>query len=180
MTFSDVFCRDHTGGIAEVQHCYTDEQAQAELRHLFLTRFNAGLTSESLTFSRLIDGEVYVPRIQWDGIEQRNPKNNGEHWLRFTSRNYDTRQASFMGGKAENVGQKMTTVGGVIVQLYFSRPVATAERKAFERVVRNCFVQANTPGGLWLRNANIQNLPDDKDFFRSNVTADYEYDSVVY
>lgn len=60
--------------------------------------------------------------------------------------------------------------------------VAMAEADGFRRgdliatALRDMLRDAETPSGIWLRNSRFNELPNDVQYFKWNVIAEYEYD----
>jgi hypothetical protein len=156
----------------------TYAQAEDEMRRVFLTRFNASALSVEL--KKRGSGNAYTPNVFFENNITTERIDNSEHFLRFYSRNLLKRQKSFTGGRNEAVGTRYTTQGLITIEIYFSKSSHEPEKaNALKSVVENCFIQANANCGLWFRNPIIVDLDPDENFFRSNVLAEYEYDSVV-
>ena len=153
-------------------------EAYDEMRSVFKTRFEAA--APAIELKKRGSSTSYVPEIVFENIQDTTRIDNSLHWLRFFSRNLLKNQKSFTGGRNQAVGTRFTTQGMITVEIYFSK-IAYDKRKAnaLKEVVENCFVQVNTSCGVWFRNPIIVDLDPEENFFRSNVLAEYEYDSVV-
>ena len=164
-------------------------EARNEIESLFTTRFNAlavaGLPDESapvpaLGLKKRGSNTVYIPEIRYQNRQERTLTDAGQHWLRLSIQNITSRQKSFTGGRAEAVGTMFTTQGVVRVEIYFSKSAYQSnDELALSLIVQRCFVQANTPCGVWFRNPVIVELEPLENYFRSDVLAEYQYDSVI-
>lgn len=164
-------------------------QAKDEMRKLFYSRFKSyivnGLPNNvppvlPLNLKKRGSIEAYIPEIKWENVELTQTNDNGVHWLRFSSQNHMKRQKSFTGGRNEAVGTHYTTKGLIRVEIYLSKSAyQTQDADNLNLIVERCFVQANTPSGLWFRNTVIVDMNPEENFFRSNVLTEYEYDSVI-
>jgi hypothetical protein len=162
-------------------------EARDEIRKLFKTRFDNfilnGIPGDDILPLQLTKRGsviVYVPEIKWDNKETTEPSDNGVHWLRLSTRNVLKRQKSLTGGREEEIGTIYRTQGLVKVDLYFSKS-AYEQRDAdnLNLIVERCFIQQNTPCGVWFRNPIVVELEQEESHFRSNVLAEYQYDSVI-
>ena len=163
-------------------------QAKNEIRNLFLSRFrdyvlngipNQDPVFPSLELTKLKSSKVYVPTIYWQKVETRRQNDNGEHFLHFAMQNTSENQKSFTGGRKSIVGTQYTTYGYVTVEVYFSKTAyQTIDEDRLTQLIKRCFIQRNIQG-LWFRNSVIVDLPSEENHYRSNVLAEYEYDSVI-
>ncbi|MCC6271126.1 MAG: hypothetical protein IT190_07600 [Microbacteriaceae bacterium] len=164
-------------------------QAKEEMRKLFYSRFNSYVTDglpnnvppvPPFVFKKRGSLTSYIPEIKWDNVELTKLNDNGVHWMRFSSQNHLKTQASFTGGRVDAVGTHYTTKGLIRVEIYLSKSgYQTEDADNLNLIVERCFVQANSPCGVWFRNAMIVDLDPEENFFRSSVLTEYEYDSVI-
>lgn len=162
--------------------------AKNEIRRLFLTRFRDyvknGIPNQTpsigpLNLTRLHKDEIYIPTIFWRNVEQRRTNDNSEHWLHFSMRNVTTVQKTFAGGRVQEVGTTYTTNGFTTVEVYFSKSAYQSDDEdKFSTIIQRCFLQINT-GSIWFRNPVIVDLDPEENHFRSNILAEYEYDSII-
>jgi len=164
---------------------FNNAEAQNEIRKLFNDRFTDYCTNgfgdvPPLNLKKRGSNNVYVPKIFWQNIEKVDLSDSGEHWLRFYLTNVLKRQKSLTGGREQAVGTHYNTRGMVKVELYFSKTAfQSVDIDRLNLIVERCFVQENTNCGVWFRNAIIVDLNPEETHFRSNVLAEYEYDSVI-
>lgn len=164
-------------------------KAKNEMRTLFLTRFNSyvanGLPNNDppippLALKKRNESETYVPGIEWEFVQKNDVDKAGKHWLRVGTRNVKKEQASLAGGREQSVGTRYTTNGLMFVELYFAKSsFQTTDFDNLNSIVERCFIQANTPGGVWFRNTVIVEMEPEETYFRSNVLTEYEFDSVI-
>lgn len=163
--------------------------AKDEIRKLFYDRFRSYLTDglpnevppiPALVFTKRGEVTPYVPEIVWHAVEKRTLNDNGKHWLRVSTQNILKRQKSLTGGRVQSVGTHYTTQGLIRVELYFSKSAfQSTDMDNLNLLVERCFIQQNTPCGVWFRNAIIVDMEPEENYFRSLVMADYEFDSVI-
>lgn len=160
--------------------------AKDSIRELFYTRFvdfvTNGISSESipaLGLKKRGSTTTYIPAVNWRNVEKVDPNDNGVHFLHFTMQNVIKRQKTLAGGRVDNVGTCYTTRGFVTVEIYFSKSAyQTIDEDRLSMIVERCFVQQNS-GCIWFRNTTIVDLDPEENHYRSNVLAEYEYDSVI-
>lgn len=164
-------------------------KAQSEMRSLFFTRFNDfienGIPENDPpilppVFRERGGATTYVPGIEWERIQKATVDKEGKHWLRFVSRNVTKAQKTLAGGREQVVGTQYTSNGIISVELYFNKQAfQTSDFDILNSIVERCFLQANTPGGIWFRNTVIVEMEPEETYFRSNVLTEYEFDSVI-
>lgn len=163
-------------------------QAKNEIRKLFYARYRNyvlnGIPNQDPVFpplglTKLNDDQIYVPVVNWRNVELKDRNDNGVHWLHFAMQNVSKKQKSFTGGRTDTVGTQYTTYGYVTAEVYFSKSAyQTVDEDRLTTIVERCFIQQNTQG-VWFRNAVIVDLEAEENHYRSNVLAEYEYDSVI-
>lgn len=162
-------------------------QAEDAIKSLFLAKWIDGITNglpnygiDPLVIRKRAtsgSGALYVPEIRWQETLKPQKIDNDRHWARFTMQNVIKAQASMAGGRSLAVGTRHRTQGIIIVQLFFAKSSYendVCKKLAF--IAENAFVQENA-NGVWFRNAVTIELDPEDCFFRSNVTAEYEYDT---
>ena len=121
----------------------------------------------------------YTPKLKWQNVELTEGVDNSEHWARFSSQNVLSRQATIAGGRTTNEGTRVTTKGIVIVQLFFSKSSYDDLKCKSLAFICQQALNVRNESGVWFRNSTILELAPEESFFRSNVTAEYEYDSIT-
>ena len=162
--------------------------AKKQIRKLFFDRFlnyvQNGIPNQTppippLNLTELKSDDVYIPTVYWRNVERREPTNNKRHYLQFFLDNVTTKQKSFTGGRTHLVGTRYTTNGVVTVEIYFSKSAyQTADEEKLSTVVQRTLLQQNV-GSIWFRNPVIVDLDAEENYFRTNVVAEYEYDSEI-
>lgn len=163
-------------------------EAEAAVKSLFLAKWKDGITNglpnygiDPLVIRKRATsglGATYIPEIRWQETLKPEKIDNDRHWARFTMQNVINRQATMAGGRVGPIGTRYTTQGVIIVQLFFARSsyeYDVCKKLAF--IAENAFVQENAQG-VWFKNPTTIDLNPEDCFFRSNVTAEYEYDTV--
>ncbi len=162
-------------------------EAEESIKALFLAKWIDGITNglPEYDIAPLVirkratsgPGTMYVPEIRWQQTLVPAKIDNDKHWARFTMQNVINRQASMAGGRSLAVGTRYTTQGIIIIQLFFAK--SSYEHrvcKILAFIAENAFVQENA-NGVWFRNATTIELEQEDCFFRSNVVAEFEYDT---
>lgn len=120
----------------------------------------------------------YSPKIQWEQVEPLDANDANRNWLRFNSNDTLTRQSSLSGSVAENRKSIYQSVGLVSVQLFFAKSsYSTTVANRTKRICQKAFQGIETTNGIWFRNSTILDLEAESTYFRSNVVAEYIYQS---
>ena len=160
--------------------------AKNEIRDTFKTRLEAvmaaGMPNEDPVIPPLVltpRGSVqsYTPEIKWHNIEKTEFNDAGKHWMRLAIRNVVKNQKSFTGGRVDGVGTRFWTKGIVRVEIYYSPISFESKDQHLDLMVESCF-QGNTACGVWFHNAVIVDVDPENNHFRSNVLAEFKYESV--
>lgn len=121
--------------------------------------------------------QIYTPEVFWPDKETDDSLPKDRHFLMFSTSDVKTEQRSMAGGRQQLVGTKYTTPGVGLVRLFFSKlRYQTAEEDFISAIAQECFLSSRTTN-VWFRNSTIVELPPEEDFFRANVTFEYEYDT---
>lgn len=119
-----------------------------------------------------------VPEIRFQGIEK------GEipeaHFCRFSFNPVVEAQSTLRNGEH---GQRYTTVGNVIIQVFaYRRGAKPAEVEEYARklaiLARDIFRGKCFTGGIVFRNCRVNRLTSEDKYNRHNVIADFEYDEI--
>lgn len=147
----------------------TQEAAYEECTSRFATGWTAGTPA--------IVGSV--PAIRIKDIETGLiPK---AHFCRFSMNTVLEYQSTLRDG--EN-GQRYTTEGNIIIQVFAYKADANKQAEAAEYarrlavVARNIFRGHCFTGGIQFRNVRINNGVTEDNYVRRNVIADFEYDEI--
>lgn len=123
----------------------------------------------------LIGKEV---QIVWRGVELETPPAANDFWVRVSQNTIIQRQSSLAGFDSS---RRFTTKGTVFVELFCPK----SNQRGFELggqlavIARNVFRYGIDSEGIFFRNARIKELPEERDTYRYNVVAEYEYDEIV-
>jgi len=122
----------------------------------------------------------YVPEIRWQGVTKETKIDESKFWARASMQSVDAEQAS-LSNCAGAIGQKhYTDFGLIFVQLFapMAAQQATVKLGRLAMLARNVYRGVSTDNKVWFRNARINTLPDELQFHRLNVVAEYEYDEL--
>jgi len=117
----------------------------------------------------------YVPEVRWPGVEEPEKPDLSKFWARVSQQTVIEGQSSLRNGDA---GQRYTTDGLVFVQIFCpkSDSLGMTNGRKLAIIARNSFRGNATSGQVWFRNARINELPPEENWYRFNVVAEYEYD----
>lgn len=119
-----------------------------------------------------------VPRVFWDAKEE--PKGSGprpdEPWARVTVSHNISPQRTF----GEEGNRRFDRLGIVTVQVFTPMSIEQSVTLAEELgvIARDAFEGRSTPGGVWFRNARLQEVGRDGPWWQLNVTAEFSYDEL--
>lgn len=136
---------------------------------LFESKWNDGKVEELLG---------YVPDILWRNVELDSKPSSDKFWVRVSQQTINDGQSSF----ANNFGfRRFTTYGLVFVQLFApkSNPRANELAQQLAAFIRDIFRGKTEDECVWFRNSKIKELPEERDTYRFNVIAEYEYDEIA-
>lgn len=136
----------------------------------------------SLFESEWKDGRVksivgYDTAILWRNIELESKPPSDEFWVRLSTQTVDDDQSSLADF---NGRRRFTNIGLIFVQIFApkSNPQANEFAEKLAVIARDIFRGKTEDGCVWLRHSRIKELPEERDTFRFNVIADYEYDEI--
>lgn len=117
----------------------------------------------------------YVPEVRWPGVEEPEKPELSKFWARVSQQTVIEGQSSLRNGDG---GQRYTTDGLVFVQIFCpkSDSLGMTNGRKLAIIARNAFRGNATSGQVWFRNARINELPPEENWYRFNVVAEYEYD----
>lgn len=123
----------------------------------------------------------YIPEVRWPFVEEPDSPPTNKHWVRIRIETVDERQATLRGeDKDFGYGKRYESNGLVIVQLFFSKAtLITSHARLLTEVARKSFIQQVADGSVWFRNASKREVDPEEDWFRTNVTAQWQYDEII-
>ena len=148
----------------------TYSQAVDEINTMFLNAWNAN--------SNAIAG--YIPEIRWEGNEREPIPDNKLFWCRASIKSVLEQQAS-LANSVGIPGQRIFTAHGlVIVQLFCPKNVLNSlpVGRQLAGVAQNAFRGKASPGGVWFLNVTVKDFPQEENWYRLNVVAQYSYDEI--
>lgn len=117
--------------------------------------------------------------VYWPGDEEDgdNTPPAEDRWVRITIKHDDGGQASLAGADGK---RRWRRTGHVYVQCF--APLAKGGltvSSAMACAVRDAFQQSrSTPGGVWFRNANADDIGADRHWYNSNAETEFNYHEV--
>lgn len=122
----------------------------------------------------------YIPEIEWEGVPSKTKVDQTRVWGRFSTQNVFEEQATLSDCAGEPFKRRYAGSGLVFLQLFLPKTVANAlpKGRTLAKVARNAFRGKKTSGGVWYLNARIVDVPPEELFYRLNVVAEYEYDTL--
>lgn len=122
----------------------------------------------------------YIPNVYWQNVEQPIKPASDQHWGRASIQTVFAEQTS-LSTCSGKLGQKRYTESGLVFFQWFapmSRGESSQEMPLLAELVRNAFRGVSTENKVWFRNARINELPIEAQFYRCNVVAEFEYDEI--
>lgn len=123
----------------------------------------------------------YLPEIKWQGVPERNIPDASQYWARVTKQTVLEGQGS-LSDCAGELGQKRYTVTGLLfIQLFLPKCENDCSEigRQLAVLVRDAYRGQSTPGGVWFRNATINDgIPPEEICERINVVVEFEYDDL--
>ncbi len=118
-----------------------------------------------------------VPQVIWDAKEEKGDKVRPDRpWARVSVQHNVSPQRTF----GEPGNRRFERLGIVIVQVFtpmsIEQSVTLAEDLGI--IARDAFEGRTTPGGVWFRNARLQEVGPDDPWWQLNVSAEFTYDEL--
>jgi hypothetical protein len=121
-----------------------------------------------------------VPAIYWQDVTVIAPPVTNAYWCRVSTQGVGEYQTTHKTGIAPDNNRRYTSYGLLLVQIFCPTSVAGAGAKGRELAVlaRNIFRGKATANDVWFRNARINEIPPEPNFYRFNVICEYQYDDI--
>lgn len=119
-----------------------------------------------------------VPHVVWEGAQEADKKGprTDRPWARVTVAHNVAPQRTF----GEPGNRRFERLGLITVQLFvplgMEDTVALAE--ALGTIARDAFEGRTTPGGVWFRNARLQEVGPDGPWWQLNIVTDFSYEEL--
>lgn len=119
-----------------------------------------------------------VPQVVWDGTADADDKGPraDRPWARVTIAHNVAPQRTF----GEPGSRRFERLGLITVQVFvplaLEDSVALAE--ALGTIARDAFEGKSTPGGVWFRNARLQEVGPDSPWWQLNIVTDFVYEEL--
>lgn len=138
--------------------------ARNEILTRFKTVWDAGATSGIPVFYDDVPGDV---------PQGADGSGNPSTWLRIQVRHGEGRQIGFGDGK-----RRLHRLGVVTAQLFTASGTGLSTADPLVTILLNAFEGASTPGGVWFRNARVNEVGQDGGWYQTNVLVEFNYDEV--
>lgn len=144
--------------------------ADAEMARVFKAAWDSGTPAVA----------GYIPNVEWYGLETPDKVDRSQFWARFSTQHIYDEQSTLSDYVAEPFRKRYTGSGLVFIQLFMPKTIdnAVIKGRRLAKVARNAFRGKKTPGGIWFRNARINDVPAEDLFYRLNVVTEYEFDEI--
>ena len=144
----------------------TYENALAEIFAAFNTAWQAGTAS--------IVG--YIPVIIWPGSDTGVP-DASKFWVRISTQGVGSEQSTLAESVVTQGSKRFETFGLIFLQIFApKRSDSATKSKKLAMLAQNTFRDGTL--NVIIRNARIQELPEENGLIRINVVADYEFDEI--
>jgi len=142
----------------------TYDEAIDQIFSIFRTAWNAK--------SAAIVG--YIPEVRWPGVEEPDTPNTDKFWVRVSQQTVKEGQSTLRNDGCT----RYTTDGLLFIQLFCPKSDSKSMEKGrkLAMLARDAYRGNSTDGKVWFRDARIKELPPEKDWYRFNIIAEYEYD----
>lgn len=115
-------------------------------------------------------------RVEWPGVDSQTPPEASKPWARIVVRHTTSKQATF-----GTVGHRRFLRPGLVTVQVFT-PLTNggglllAEKLGI--IARDAFEGRSTDSGIWFRNARLQEVGPDTEWFQMNLVVEFEYEEV--
>lgn len=112
----------------------------------------------------------------WEGTAGDKPPDGPQvAWARGGVRHFLRRQATLSGSTGTRL---YTSTGLLLVSLFTPTGKGLGEADRLAVLFRNAVEGVSTSGGVWFRNARTTEMGLDGSWWRTDVSADFEYDEI--
>jgi len=163
----------------------TYRAAKRSIQEHFLTKWKDGIANGLPTATPVLPPLVienaegsYEPKVYFQNIEIIASVPLRQHFAILTIENINSEQSSLPGSQFENNGTKFNTIGVGFVQLFFSKDsYSTEEEEYLSAIAQDIFTKKLDC--VWFRRSTIKDLEPEEKHYRTNVTFEYEFESVL-
>lgn len=114
--------------------------------------------------------------VEWPGVDSGSPPPASEAWARIVLRHAASRQLTLAPA-----GQRRFLRPGLITVQVFT-PLSAGNGLSFAEklgiIARDAFEGRSTDSGIWFRNARLQEVGPDGEWYQMNLTVEFQYDEV--
>ena len=116
-----------------------------------------------------------APTMVWEDVEGSLPRGITGAWVRARVQHTDGGQATLTN--ADGV-RRYDRMGVLLVEVNTPSGQGLQLSDSISSTIRGAFEGYSTPGGVWFRNARVNEGRNDGIWFRMNVLIDFEYDEI--
>lgn len=114
--------------------------------------------------------------VVWEGTAVDKPPDGPQvSWARAGVRHFLRRQTTLSGSTGTRL---YTSTGLLLVSLFTPTWEGLEEADRLSALFRNAVEGVSTAGGVWFRNARTTEMGLDGSWWRTDVSADFEYDEI--
>lgn len=115
-------------------------------------------------------------KIYWQGVPANNSPNSQDSWIRVEMQHVAGRQASLAG--VDGV-RRWNRTGFISVQCFAPLAGGSVQKATkLAGVVRDALQGKATASRVWFRNARVNEIGEDRDWFNVNAIIDFDYDEL--
>lgn len=145
----------------------------------------------SATYSEAVDAILEVFKTAWDAnapnptlVDYQNvsvannvklPPDAELSWARVTLEHLDGGQGSLSGGLGT---QRYDRDGNLTIQIFTPAGTGLSEGHSLAKIVTDAYDGIATSNGVWFRNARVNEIGPDGDWYQINVIIDFNYDEI--
>jgi len=116
----------------------------------------------------------------WDAVytnvaTPQKPPTGSDPWARVTLQHVTGNQASLTGGLGT---ARYSRAGILTIQIFTPAGEGLLEAHNLAKIITDAFEGTATANGVWFRNARVNEIGPDGDWYQVNVLIDFTYDEV--
>lgn len=114
----------------------------------------------------------YVPAVEWPGLDPMNPEDKTKAWARIAILHNKSSQTGF----GDSGSRMHTRTGFVAIQIFTPRDLLIAQQLGI--IARNAYEDQPTAGGVWFRDATVNEVGTTASWCQLNVLIEFQYDEL--
>lgn len=148
----------------------TREEAFDQINALFLEAWDANAGAVA----------GYIPEVRWHGNEKDTKPDASRFWVRHSIMGVGDEQI-VMSPCVGKPGQRLYEATGLIfIQIFCPKSIKNSLILGgrLATIAQNAYRGKTTEGAVWFRNVRVNDIPNEREYYRLNVVAEYEYDEL--